>query len=143
MKPKRTTITIKLKTFASSETFKDSLDEHLDQEGKDQDDDQEKQEQDVERQRRGLPLPPGVAPYPEEFDNFLDNCYCLMDEVWRYKRNFEGVEEFWERVVVGPSRRAAELRASGGKSGHPKKSETKLNVLIEILFIFRHLVPAK
>ena len=125
MKHKRTTITIKLKTFVSSETFQDSIDEHLDQEVQEQE--EQEQEQDVERQRRGLPLPPGVAPYPEEFDNFLDHCYWLMDEVWLYKRNLESVEDFWERVVVGPSRRAAELRAADGKSVHPKKlkRETK------------------
>ena len=49
-------------------------------------------------------LPPGVDPYPEEFTNYLDQCYWLMEEVWAYKRNLESVEDFWERVVLAPNR---------------------------------------
>jgi hypothetical protein len=49
-------------------------------------------------------LPTGVEPYPEDFTNYLDQCYWLMEEVWAYKRNLESVEDFWERVVLAPNR---------------------------------------
>ena len=112
---KRTSITIDLKKI-KSETFQDvSADEDFTTNLNGDDDS-------ATLRTRSAFLPQETGPYSEEFVGFLDRCYWLMDEVWRYKRSLESVEDFWERVVIEPDRIAAEnlANAKNAKLVKPK-----------------------
>lgn len=61
--------------------------------------------------------------FPDNFVTYLNDCYNLMEEVWHYKRTFEGVDEFWYRIYIEPAQRALQAKLAG--KGNPKKKSRK------------------
>jgi len=56
---------------------------------------------------------------------YLNDCYNLMDEIWEYKRTFEGVDEFWYRIYIEPAQRALMVGQTGKSNQNKNKRRCK------------------